>query len=183
MQPSVTGVKKGESFGPMIEQSCSYHHASQTTEILCREAEQGRMRTKAGRGGVFRPKSPFLDFCNTPELITALSQPCCHKTSPTTSLSCAQDTLSVSFPPASGQHWAGLGVSTWLQGLLSCSDRVVGSQNMSEREREREGVIDGLKMLDICMSAPWHLGKSQCKKNSSATVLLLHQTHFLGCEI
>lgn len=67
------------------------------------------------------------------------------------------------------------GVSTWLQGLLSCSDSMVGSQ----RGGERENVIDGLKMLDICMSALWHLGKSQRKINSSATVLLLHQTHFL----
>lgn len=131
----------------------------------------------------FRPKYLFLDFCNTPELMTSLSQPCYHKkeNSPTTSPSCAQDSLSVSFPPASGQQRAGLGPSTWLQGLLSCSDSMAGSQNTSERESE--GVTDGLKMLDICMSAPQHLGKSQCKKNSSATVLLLHQTHFLRCKI
>lgn len=128
--------------------------------------------------GRVQTKISFFRFLQHPR--AGLSQPCYHKTSPTTSPN-AQDTLSVSFLPASGQQWAGLGVNTWLQGLLSCSDSMVGNQNRSKRARE--GLIDGLKMLDICVSAPRHLGKSKCKTKSSATVLLLHQTHFLSCKI
>lgn len=129
------------------------------------------MRTR----GVFRAKAFFFRFLQHPRAdhcsLTAMLPQNFSNHQPVTCSGHAFSFFSAFFWPAMG--W--FGVSTWLQGLLSCSDSMVGSQ----RGGERENVIDGLKMLDICMSALWHLGKSQRKINSSATVLLLHQTHFL----
>lgn len=46
------------------------------------------------------------------------------------------------------------GVSTWLQGLFSCLDSMVGSQETSEREWGGNGRLEDVGYLHVCSTAP-----------------------------
>lgn len=64
------------------------------------------------------------------------------------------------FWPGSLQQWAGFGIGMWSQGLLSHWWSAWEPRDILESE----GIIDSLRTLDICTSAPRTQGKLNTRK-------------------